>query len=83
MTICTEEKLDVISQNEKGEWIVDTQCNVRFAHSSIHTIRDNAGTFTESAMSEPKVFVQQVYHSLIEMNHTKNYGGESLTISLH
>jgi len=31
--------------------------NVRFAHSSVCTIHDNADRFTENAMSGPKVFV--------------------------
>jgi hypothetical protein len=37
-----EEKLHVISQLEKGERIVDISRNVRLAHSSVHTICDNA-----------------------------------------
>jgi hypothetical protein len=49
--------LDVISQLEKSERIVDIWCNVRFAHDSTHTICDHAGKFTESAKSGPKVFV--------------------------
>ena len=32
----TEEKLDLISQHENGEWIVDTWHHVRFAHSSVY-----------------------------------------------
>jgi hypothetical protein len=53
----TEEKLDVISQVVKGERIVDTCRNVRLAHSSVHTIRDNADRIKESAKSGTKVFV--------------------------
>jgi len=41
----------------KGEQIVDIWSNVRFAHSSVHTIRDNADRITESAKSGPEVFV--------------------------
>jgi hypothetical protein len=33
------------------------RCNVRLAHSSIHTIRDNADRIKESAKSGIKVFV--------------------------
>jgi len=32
-TVGTEEKIDIISQLEKGERIVDLQCNVEFACS--------------------------------------------------
>jgi hypothetical protein len=41
-TIGIEEKLQVISQPEKGKLIADICRNVRVAHSSIHTIRGNA-----------------------------------------
>jgi hypothetical protein len=41
-TISITEKLDVISQFEKGEEIVDIWCKVRLAHSSVCTICDNA-----------------------------------------
>jgi hypothetical protein len=44
-----EEKLNVTRQLEKGEQIVDICHNVRFTHSSIHTIPDNVETITESA----------------------------------
>ena len=43
-----EETLDVIRQLEKGERIVDICHNVRFAHSSIHSIHDNVETITGS-----------------------------------
>ena len=56
-TIGTEEKLDVISQHEKGEQIVDIWCNVTFVHRTIRTIRDNANRITESPKSGPKVSV--------------------------
>jgi len=48
-TIGTEEKLDVVSQLEKGELIVDICRNVRFAHRSVWTIHDNADRIKESA----------------------------------
>ena len=37
--------------------MVDVCRNVRFAHSSIHTIRDSADQITESGKSGTKVFV--------------------------
>jgi len=40
--INVEEKLDVINQLEEGLRIVDTWCNVWFAHSRVRTIPDNA-----------------------------------------
>jgi hypothetical protein len=77
LTISTEENLDVISQPEKGERIVDICCNVRFAHISMCTVYDNAGRITEHAKSETKLLVWQDYHSPIRMNRTKNYGSVS------
>jgi len=62
---------------EKGERIVDTWHNVRFAHSSVYTIHGNAVRITENSQKRTKVFVLQDYHSPIGMNHTKNYGCES------
>jgi len=56
-TVCIDEKLDVISQLEKGEWIVDICCNVRLPHSSICTIHDKADRTAESAKSGTKVFL--------------------------
>jgi hypothetical protein len=56
-TISIEEKLDIISQHEQGEKIVDICCNVKLAHSSTHTIRDNSDRIKESAKSGTKVFV--------------------------
>jgi len=82
-TISTEEKLDVISQTDRGEWTSDISCNVRVTHSSVRTICDNAGRITESAKLGMKVFVLQDYHSPITMKSTKNYGHESLTFLLH
>jgi hypothetical protein len=56
-TVSTEEKLDVISQLWKGEWIVDICQNVSFAHISVHTIRENDDRITASANSGTKVFM--------------------------
>ena len=70
-TIRSEEKLDTISQLEKGERIVDLCCNVRLDHGSVNTICDNADGIKESAMSGTEVFVQQDYHDPIGMKHTK------------
>jgi hypothetical protein len=63
-----EEKLDVRSQLEKGEWIVDIRCNVWLAHSTACTIRYNADRIQESAKSRTKVFLcaarlPQPYHN--------------------
>ena len=41
-TISVERKLDVISQLEKGEWIVNKRQNVRFTYISVCTVHDNA-----------------------------------------
>ena len=43
-----EEKLDTISQLEKGEQIVDTWHKVRCTHISIHRVCDNADSIKES-----------------------------------
>jgi len=48
--------LDIISHHEKDERIVDVW-HVRFAHISVHAIRDNADRITESAKSGTQVFV--------------------------
>ena len=48
-TIGVKEKLDLISQFEKGEQIVGLWYNVRLTHSSVHTIRDNVDRIKESA----------------------------------
>ena len=58
-TISTEEKLDIIRQLAKGEWIVDICHDVGFAHGSIRTIRDNTDKITEIAKYGTKVCVQQ------------------------
>ena len=42
---------------KKGDGIIDTCHNVRLAHSSVHTICDNADRIKESATSGTKVFV--------------------------
>jgi hypothetical protein len=52
-----EEKLHVINWREKGERIVDICCNVRLAHSSLHTIRNNAARIQQSVTSGTEVFV--------------------------
>jgi Fe-S-cluster-containing hydrogenase component 2 len=52
-----EEKWDIISQLEKGEWIVDICRNVRLALSSVRTIRDDADRIKESAKSGTKMLV--------------------------
>jgi hypothetical protein len=75
-TISTEEKLDIISQHEKGEGIVNICCNVRFTHISMCTV-DNAGRITERAKSETTLLAWQEYQSPIRMNRTKNYGSLS------
>jgi hypothetical protein len=82
-TISTEEKLDVISQFEKGEQIVDIWCNVRFTHSRVSTMCDNADRYPKSAKSGPKVLRSKPTTVLIRINHTKNYRCESLTIFMH
>jgi len=79
-TNSVQEKLDVISQFEKGEQIVDMWCNVRLAHS--HTIHDNADRIKESVKSGTEVFVC-VAGSPIAMNCTKNHAREPLTFLLH
>ena len=56
-TVCIDDKLDVISQLEKGEQIVDICCNVRLPHSSICTIHDKAERIAESAKSGTKAFL--------------------------
>ena len=56
-TIGTEEKWDVISLLEKGEWIFDICCNVQLAYNSIRTIHDNDERTTHIAKLGPKVFV--------------------------
>ena len=75
-----EEILDVISQSEKGEHIVDIWCNVRLAHS--HTIHDNTDRIKESGKSETEVFVC-VAGSPVAMNCTKNHACEPFTFLLH
>jgi len=41
-TVGNDEKLDTTHQLEKGELAVDISQNVRLAHNSAHTVRDNA-----------------------------------------
>jgi hypothetical protein len=76
--IGSEEKLHVISWLKKGELILDICRNVRLAHSSIHTICDNANRIKESAKSGTKVFVcvarlpqsnqNEPYQKTVDMN---------------
>jgi hypothetical protein len=75
-----EEKLDVISQFEKGEQIVDILCNVRLAHS--HPIHDNPDRIKESGKSGTEVCVC-VAGSPIAMNCTKNHACEPFTFLFH
>jgi hypothetical protein len=49
----------------------------------VHTMRDNADRFTQSAKSGPTMFVQQGYHSPLGMSRAKEYGYESFTLSMH
>ena len=56
-TISIEEKLDIMIQLEKVEWIVDIWRNVRLIYSSVCRVRENADRITESAKSGTKVFV--------------------------
>ena len=56
-TVSTEEKLDVISQLEKVNEIVDICHNVRFADISICAICDSVDRIKESAKSGTKAFV--------------------------
>jgi len=56
-TIGFEERFDVISHLEKGEWNVDICHNVRFTNIRVHTIHDHAVRITESAKSGTKAFV--------------------------
>jgi hypothetical protein len=56
-TISTEQKVYVIGQLEKGKQISEIWHNVRFTHSSLCTICDNADRIIGSAKSGPKVFV--------------------------
>ena len=55
-TISSEEKVDILSQLEEGEQIVDVCHNVRLACSSVHTVHDTAGRFKASAQSGTKEF---------------------------
>jgi len=56
-TTSTEEKVDIKSQLEKGDQIVDVCHNVKLADGSICTICDNADRITESAKSGTEMFV--------------------------
>jgi hypothetical protein len=56
-TISIEERLDIISHLEKDEQLVHICRYVRFGHSSVCKIRNNADRITESAKSGTKMFV--------------------------
>jgi hypothetical protein len=57
--ISIHEKLDIISQIEKGEQIVDISHNVWVTHSSICTIHNNADGIKESAKYLDNIKYQQ------------------------
>jgi len=50
---------------------------------SVRKICDNTDSITESTKSGTKVFVKLYYYCPIRMNHTTNYGRESLVFLLH
>jgi hypothetical protein len=75
-TVHIEEKLDVIRQHEKGEWIFGICWNVRLTHSGIRTICDNADRI-KVLSQELKVYVQQDCHSPFGVNCTRNCWCES------
>ena len=54
--------------------IINICHNVRFAHSSVCAIGDNADIVTESPKLGTKVFMWQDSHSSVGRNCTKNYG---------
>jgi hypothetical protein len=56
-TISSEEKVDILSQLEEDERIVDICCNVRLIGSSVHTFNNNPDRFKASAQSGTKEFV--------------------------
>ena len=64
--VSIEEKLDVPSWLEKGEWIVDICHNVRYVCSSIYTICGNAVKITESAVWGSNMFVTKTTSVLSE-----------------
>jgi hypothetical protein len=56
-TVSIEEKLDVISQLEKGGQIVDICHNVIFAHIRVRIIHNSADRITERALSGTREFL--------------------------
>ena len=56
LKISIVEKLDIISQVEKGDCMVDIGCNVRFEYVNVHTICDNSDINTGSVKSGTEVF---------------------------
>ena len=79
----TEEELDVISQLEKVNEIVEICCNVRFAHISVHTIHNNADRIRESAKLGTKVFCVARLRKSCWNELYQNCGCKSLTFLLH
>jgi hypothetical protein len=82
-TISIDEKLNVISQLETGELIVDIFCDVRLAHSSVRTIHDNADRIKESAKSGTKEFVWVPRLPQFYQDEPCQNLCESLTVLLH
>ena len=56
-TVSIEEKLDVASRLDKGERIVDTCRNVRFAHKCVRAVHGNADRTAENAKSGPEILL--------------------------
>ena len=82
-TNSTDDKLEVLSQPEKGEQIVNICHNARFNHSNIRTICGDADIITKKVKPGTKVFVHQDDHSPIRMNSTKNYRCGSPIFTMH
>jgi len=57
--------------------------DVRFAHVSIRTIRDNVDSITGSAKSGTKVFVLQDYHHSVRRNCTKHKNLHFLALEIN
>jgi hypothetical protein len=59
-TYGTEEKLEVISQLERGEQMIDICRNVRLVHISVCTICDNADRLLEILGQELKCLCSKI-----------------------
>jgi hypothetical protein len=81
-TISIEERLDTISQLEKGEQLVDICHNVRFDHSIICKSCNNADRITESVKLGIKCLSSKTTIVLSEWMVPKTID-ESLTLLLH